>query len=69
MAGMVDEAVETLSKAIELNPDVPNAHRQISKAFAEQGRDSDALKAVGRALELYPDNQEYKRWQEKLAAA
>ncbi|MDA1284926.1 MAG: hypothetical protein O3A08_00565 [Proteobacteria bacterium] len=45
------------------------AHRQISKAFAEQGRDSDALKAVGRALELYPANQEYKRWQDKLAAA
>lgn len=68
-AGRYDKAISTLKGALEINDEVPNAYRQLSRAFHQLGRDDEALEVAKTALSLRPDNQEYRRWQEKLQAA
>jgi tetratricopeptide (TPR) repeat protein len=67
-AGHHGAAVETLEKAIAINAEIPNAHRQLSRAYAELGRNDEALKQANQALVLFPENAEYKRWQDRLSA-
>jgi tetratricopeptide (TPR) repeat protein len=67
-AGHNGAAVETLEKAIAINSEIPNAHRQLSRAYDALGRSDEALKLADQALALFPENAEYKRWQDRLSA-
>jgi tetratricopeptide (TPR) repeat protein len=50
-----DEALQTLSKAVELSPSNAVAHHQIAIIHREQGRFEAALASYKQALELAPD--------------
>lgn len=67
-AGQFLEAIATLEKAVGINAEIPNVHRQLSRAYECLGQDAEAMKMAKEALKLYPENREYQRWQDKLAA-
>ena len=53
-AGRVEEAVNSLTTAIGLNPELPEAHFNLGAALAKSGRQIEAEKSFGRAIALRP---------------
>lgn len=53
------EALAELERMAHARPFVPATHEALGQALAAQGDDPAALAALGRALELDPDNQTY----------
>lgn len=68
-AGQHSAAVRTLRRALRINPETPNAHRQLSRALEALGDREAALEVAAQATDLFPDNQEYRRWHERLDVA
>ena len=52
--GRIDEALEALKRAIELNPDNPDAHFLLSFVYGDKGRHEEAAAASRRAVQLNP---------------
>ncbi len=59
-------AVERFNALKELHPQSAAAHEGLALAFGHQGKLDQALQAIGRALELDPDNPSFKRIKEIL---
>ncbi|MEM8758222.1 MAG: tetratricopeptide repeat protein, partial [Planctomycetota bacterium] len=57
---LVEDAVEDLTRAIELNPADLNAYRIRSLAYVQLNRMSDAVRDVLAAVEANPDNAELR---------
>jgi tetratricopeptide (TPR) repeat protein len=58
-AGRIDDAIGLLEGAIGADPANPLLWRLISAAQAQRDDVGQALAAIGRALQLHPDNAEY----------
>lgn len=58
LAGRFEEALAHAERAIELCPDLAEAHRAVGKALVALGRAEEALVAYGRALALAPSDPE-----------
>ncbi|WP_284541670.1 tetratricopeptide repeat protein [Pleomorphomonas sp. T1.2MG-36] len=58
LAGRLEEALAHAERAVELGPDLAEAHRAVGKALVALGRAGDALTAYGRALALAPADPE-----------
>jgi tetratricopeptide (TPR) repeat protein len=57
---MVDESIEILEKALQLDPDYPNALNSLGFIYAEEGIDrKKALALCKRAVQLKPNNAAY----------
>ena len=54
----LDEAVTQLSEAVRLRPDLPEAHRKLAVALAEQGKLAEALPHFAEVVRLQPDDAE-----------
>ncbi len=59
-------AVERFNALKELDPQNAAAHQGLALAYGHQGKLDQALQAIGRALELDPDNPSFKRIKEIL---
>jgi tetratricopeptide (TPR) repeat protein len=58
--GRTDEAIETLSKALELNPGYANALNSLGYIYAEEGRKvDDAVELCRKAVRAQPKNPAY----------
>lgn len=55
-AGMLDEAMEQLKAALELDPEDPVAHSEIATALALRGDVDDAIARFEEALALAPED-------------
>ena len=55
MQGRFKELVELLNKALELNPNYPNAHNNLGVALKDQGDVEAAITCYKTALQLNPD--------------
>ncbi len=53
--GKPDSAVELISKATDINPDVPESHNNLGLALQGVGRAEDALGSFQKALDIMPD--------------
>jgi tetratricopeptide (TPR) repeat protein len=53
--GEYDEAIAEFQAAIELEPNNPDAHRNLGTAYGEQGKWEEAAAAYEKAIELDPD--------------
>lgn len=56
----IDEAVEAFRKAVELKPDLAEAHINLGLLFFRQGKADEAEKALLKALELKPEEPKTK---------
>ena len=54
--GDVDNATQQLTRAIELDPNLAQAHASLGLAFASQQKYEPAAKALARAVDLEPEN-------------
>jgi predicted O-linked N-acetylglucosamine transferase (SPINDLY family) len=54
----IDEALAAYHRALELQPDLADAHRNLASALRDAGRLDEALASYRRAAELEPDNAE-----------
>lgn len=54
--GAIDKAVESLRKAIELDPGFVAAYLSLGAALTQQGRASEAIEHCAKALELDPNS-------------
>ncbi len=53
--GELDQAVSELKKAIELDPNDAEAHRNLGTAYGEQGKWEESVVAYEQAIEIAPD--------------
>ena len=53
--GRLDEAIADFRRALEINPDLAQAHHNLGIALQEQGRLEEAAASYRRAVELKPD--------------
>jgi tetratricopeptide (TPR) repeat protein len=53
--GRLEEAIADFRRALEINPDLAQAHHNLGIALQEQGRLEEAVASYRRALELKPD--------------
>ena len=51
----MDEAIPHLQKAVELQPDFPNALNNLGVAFVQKGKATEAMQLFQKALDLNPD--------------
>ena len=56
--GLHDEAIDTYSRALKLDPDLAATRNNLGTLFVEQGRLDDAIACFRRAVELKPDYSE-----------
>lgn len=54
-------AEQAFKRAIDIDPDRPEAWNNVAFALAEQGKKQQAIEAVERAITLQPDNKDYQR--------
>jgi len=54
----IPEAIETYRKAIELNPEMPDAHTHLGTLLESSGQDDEALESYRRALAIDPNYAE-----------
>jgi len=59
-AGRLDEAAHSFERAIELNPDYPDALNNLSTIYNSTGRKQDALDLLRRTLSLNPGHLQAK---------
>ncbi|MCS7230684.1 MAG: FliG C-terminal domain-containing protein [Elusimicrobiota bacterium] len=64
--GNYEEAINYLSYAIELDPQLSEAYQYIANILYESGNYQDALQYYKKVLELEPQNQELAKWVEDL---
>ena len=64
--GKLEEAIETLEQAIKLSPDDPAILDHLADVYLESGRTADALKTYRKSLELFKEEKDRSRVQEKL---
>lgn len=57
----VGQAVEELEKYVEINPNVPDAWAQLSDLYDRIGDTTSAWEAIGRAIQLVPDDERIQR--------
>jgi len=55
-AGNLEEAARGFEKAVELAPQLMQAHSNLAAAYTGLGRDEDALRELKKAVELAPDS-------------
>ena len=55
-----------MKRALELQPGRAEAHADLGKIYAHQGRKDEARSHLEKALELKPDLEDAKRTLEKL---
>ena len=53
-----EQAIQSLRRAIELKPDVPETHYFLGNTLLQKGDVQEALQSLGRAIELKPDYRE-----------
>jgi tetratricopeptide (TPR) repeat protein len=53
--GILDEAVNHLLQALEIQPDIPEAYNNLGIVLAQMGRTQEALEHFSRAKEVQPD--------------
>jgi tetratricopeptide (TPR) repeat protein len=56
LMGNINKGVKSWQIAVKLNPTLIDAHQNIIKANADQGRNAEALKHAQTALKLHPTN-------------
>lgn len=54
----LDEAVEYLSKAAEINPADPSVHANLGEAYLRQAKFNEAAAQFSKALELDPEERD-----------
>ena len=54
----LEEAVASLQRAIQLQPNFAGAHNNLGAALADQGRLEEAAASYQRAIQLQPDYAE-----------
>ncbi len=59
-------AVARFTALRELDPENPAAHEGLALAYGHQGKLEEALDAIGRAVELDPDNPSFQKIKEVL---
>ncbi len=59
-AGRFDEAVQTYERLLSIQPRRAEAWNNLAYALLRLGRRQQAVEAIGRALELQPDNPEIR---------
>jgi tetratricopeptide (TPR) repeat protein len=64
--GKLEEAIETLEQAVKLSPDDPAILDHLADVYLESGRTADALKTYRKSLELFKEEKDRSRVQEKL---
>ncbi len=58
--------VETLEQAIKLSPGDPAILDHLADVYLESGRTADAIKTYRKALELFEEEKDRNRVQEKI---
>ncbi len=53
--GKLQEAISEVTKALQLDPEMPEAHYTLGNVYAEQGSNNEAISAYQRALALRSD--------------
>ncbi len=53
--GQVDEAIAHFQKALEIKPDVAEAHYNLGGVLASRGQVDEAIAHYQKALEIEPD--------------
>lgn len=66
--GGVNLAIDDLQKAVQLDPNNPEAHLWLGIALRKAGRNADARKAIAKSLELNPNRKWAKQQLEKTPA-
>jgi len=56
--GRFDEAIENYYKAIQINPDYPDAQYNLGIALAAKGRSDEAIENYRNAIQINPNNCE-----------
>lgn len=64
--GKLEEAIETLEQAVKLSPDDPAILDHLADVYLESGRTADAMKTYRKALELFNEEKDRSRVQEKI---
>ncbi len=59
--GRRDEAIEQYQKALQINPDFPEAHNSLGVALLQQGKVDDAIGHFEKVLEIKPDSEQAHR--------
>ena len=59
--GKIDEAIYSLYRAIELNPDHPDSYRELAKAYEKVGYLEEAAILYQEALKRFPKNRRLQR--------
>jgi protein O-mannosyl-transferase len=54
LKGQMDEAVQHIRRAIEIQPDLPEAHCNLGTAWLQQGRLDEAIVELRKAVEINP---------------
>lgn len=54
--GLLDEAIKTYGRAIEIHPDWPDAYIDLGDAYLQQNRLDDAVRQFEKAIQLKPGN-------------
>ena len=54
--GQLEEAEASFRETLELNPQLPNSHKNLALALREQGKLDEAVVHFAAAIELEPDN-------------
>ncbi|HHL40087.1 MAG TPA: tetratricopeptide repeat protein [Deltaproteobacteria bacterium] len=57
----VAKAREQLEEVVKSRKDMPEVYDALSRTYMMEGRVKDAADALGRAAELSPDNEDYKK--------
>jgi Flp pilus assembly protein TadD len=64
----LDQAIETILKAVELEPQMPLASYNLACYYALKGETDDALRFLGRAINLAPNFREAARADEDFSS-
>ena len=56
--GKLDEAIEHYQKALQLDPDLPEAQLNLGNALMEQGKTEQGIAHIQKAVQLKPDYAE-----------
>ncbi len=64
--GKRSAAISSLKKSIELCDDIDISHYTIGVIYANTGKKEEAVKHLRRAVELNPDNMEYRKLLDRI---